>query len=670
MFTTPMTQLFAVALSKDRERVTEALLCEGVMQFIKVSELDSSDTEGAAAQESDASLTALPDLRKRVEEILHTINIVPSRPVEADLGRRINVDTEKENQRLDDMEKESEALRERQRTLQQEVVKLEDIKRQVSLYGLDFSGPASSAHSLLGIKTGKLAAARVGQLDDLLRDAQALRITMGVERNEAYLLLLFMKRDREAIERLLSGIGWTEVKLPEQQATAEEDLLEQLANKVQTLADEQHKIQDQIASKVRNQADHLTTMWTHLRVNELCSRMQTYFENLSRTVLFAGWVPSSKQAVIAERIAAATQGRCHLEWHQADSKEVLGLDVPVQLQNPRVLAPFEMLISNFGIPKYGTIDPTPFVMIVYLCMFGLMFGDAGQGLVLAGVGAGGTRLLKRRGKSAQLCNLMWLIFWCGLSSTLFGVLFGSYFGFSLFQPLWFDLHAIVSGHGSEHAAINDIFDILALTVYFGISVIFIGLLFNWINMIRERQWFELVFSKGGILGGWIYAGGIYIAKYVVAHGYKSFPNGAEISLLVGLPAVLMFIRGPWHYFRHEHDSAKTGGTVFAFLNFFMEWGVELLEIFSGYLSNTLSFMRVAGLGIAHVSLMVSFFAMAEMTSGVFSVIVLILGNILVIGLEGLSAGIQALRLNYYEFFSKFFHGTGKLHTPISLNSKL
>ena len=81
-------------------------------------------------------------------------------------------------------------------------------------------------------------------------------------------------------------------------------------------------------------------------------------------------------------------------------------------------------------------------------------------------------------------------------------------------------------------------------------------------------------------------------------------------------------------------------------------------------------MRVAGLGIAHVSLMVSFFAMAEMTSGVFSVIVLILGNILVIGLEGLSAGIQALRLNYYEFFSKFFHGTGKLHTPISLNSKL
>jgi V/A-type H+-transporting ATPase subunit I len=105
------------------------------------------------------------------------------------------------------------------------------------------------------------------------------------------------------------------------------------------------------------------------------------------------------------------------------------------------------------------------------------------------------------------------------------------------------------------------------------------------------------------------------------------------------------------------------------LNAVMHWIVELLEIFSGYLSNTLSFMRVAGLGIAHVCLMISAFAMAEMTSGITAILVLVLGNILVIALEGLSAGIQALRLSYYEFFTKFFHGTGKLYTPISLDSE-
>jgi V/A-type H+-transporting ATPase subunit I len=104
------------------------------------------------------------------------------------------------------------------------------------------------------------------------------------------------------------------------------------------------------------------------------------------------------------------------------------------------------------------------------------------------------------------------------------------------------------------------------------------------------------------------------------------------------------------------------------MNFLMGWIVELLEIFSGYLSNTLSFMRVAGLGMAHVCLMISFFTMAQRTSGIASVVIMVLGNMLVIGLEGLCAGIQALRLNYYEFFAKFFHGTGELYTPVSLNS--
>ena len=105
----------------------------------------------------------------------------------------------------------------------------------------------------------------------------------------------------------------------------------------------------------------------------------------------------------------------------------------------------------------------------------------------------------------------------------------------------------------------------------------------------------------------------------------------------------------------------------------MEWVVEMLEIFSGYLANTLSFMRVAGLGIAHVSLMAAFFQIAGMVGGggtnLWTVLLLIAGNVLVIALEGLSAGIQSLRLNYYEFFSKYFRGAGKAYMPVSLRNQ-
>jgi V/A-type H+-transporting ATPase subunit I len=182
---------------------------------------------------------------------------------------------------------------------------------------------------------------------------------------------------------------------------------------------------------------------------------------------------------------------------------------------------------------------------------------------------------------------------------------------------------------------------------------------------------ELILDKGGILGSWMYGGGVYIAFFVVSHDYKKLPADITIFLLVGLPALLYFAKGPYHYFKHKDElPEKKSNPVFLTLNFLMEWLVELLEIFSGYMSNTLSFMRVAGLGIAHACLMTAFFTLADMTSGFSSWLILILGNIMVISLEGLSAGVQALRLNYYEFFTKFFHGTGKLHTPISLNSKL
>jgi V/A-type H+-transporting ATPase subunit I len=341
----------------------------------------------------------------------------------------------------------------------------------------------------------------------------------------------------------------------------------------------------------------------------------------------------------------------------------------VRLNNPKVFAPFQMLVRNFGVPKYGTIDPTPFVMPLYLAMFGLMFGDIGQGFVLAILGALGMSHFKKQKGKEGFYHLSWLVIWCGCSSIFFGALFGSFFGAGLFPPLWFDFHGVISGHNAHNSMVNDIFDILAITIYFGISVIALGLLFNWINMIRAKRWIGLFFDKGGICGGWIYAGGIYITSYLISHNYKEFPPGMVLFLLVGLPALLLFVKEPYHYFKHEHGRSDEKSNLFLlFPKFLMEWLVELLEIFSGYLSNTLSFMRVAGLGIAHVCLMISFFTIAGMTSGIYSVLILILGNMLVIGLEGLTAGIQALRLSYYEFFTKFFHGTGKLYAPISLSS--
>ena len=671
MFTTEMIQLFAVVLGRDCEPVTEALLREGVMQFINISELDSDKPDSLSAVKSQVSLTEISDLRKRIEGFLHSGGIIPSPPSETNLNNRVGVDVERESIRLDKMAGERDRIRERQRTIQQEILKLEDIKRQIELYGIGISDVTLPAkHSFISMQIGKFPASNVGQLEDELKDLPSLNIAMGRENDMAHHLLISMKRDNEKINKILANTGWSRVELPGELKSVRQDVFTELTAKLKKLTDEQKGVEEKVNDLIKKEEKHLTEIWVNLRVNELFQKIQANFKSSSRTVIFTGWLPSSKKEKLTTKIKQACEDRCYLEWNEAHSKGIIGGEIPVSFNNPKTLAPFQMLVKNFGVPKYGTIDPTPFVMPLYLIMFGLMFGDVGQGFVLAILGALGVSSWKKNEAKQGLCTLAWLVIWCGCSSMVFGVLFGSYFGMGLFPPLWFDFHGIISGHSVHKSDVNDIFDVLAIAIYFGISVIFLGLLFNWMNMIRQKKWIELIFDKGGVLGGWIYAGGIYIVSYMIARDYKELPPGIVLLLLVGLPALLLFIKEPYHYFKHEPvQSGERSNLLFAFINFLMEWFVELLEIFSGYLSNTLSFMRVAGLGIAHVCLMISFFTIAGMTSGIASIGILILGNILVICLEGLSAGIQALRLNYYEFFTKFFHGTGELYTPISLNSR-
>ena len=672
MFTTRMVQLFAVVLQKDAERVTEALLREGVMQFISTSELGEGQLRGRLTGQSGISLGDITDLRRRTEGLLHTIGVIPAAPSETDLDKRVAVDIRQEAARLDGIETKRTRTRERQRTIQQEILKLEEIQRQVALYGTDLPDLSrASRHSFIAMQIGRLPVANIKRFEDALKALPSLPVAMGHEGDMAHFVLISMKRDSEQIRKVLASVGWTDVELLTQSQSVKEDASKELGAKLRTLTAEQKKLEAEADDIIKADESHLKELWVNLRVTELFHRIQANFASSARSVVFSGWVPASKEDKLTKAIKQASAGRCYMMWNKAESDDINAADVPVRLDNPKTLAPFQMLVSNFGIPQYGTIDPTPFVMPIYLIMFGLMFADVGQGLVLAILGFLGARAMKKDPRRKGYLQLFRLIVWCGASSMFFGAMFGSYFGKDLLRPLWFDFHGIISGHESGSSVIRDVYDILSITIYFGIAVIALGLLFNWVNLIRSRHWFTLVFDKAGLLGGWIYGGGVYTATYMVAQDYRALPPGSILFWLVGLPALLLAAKEPVHMLMHRKSpSDEASNPFFTIINLVMEWMVELLEVFSGYLSNTLSFMRVAGLGIAHVCLMISIFTLAEMTSGISSVIVLILGNVLVIALEGLSAGIQALRLNYYEFFTKFFHGTGKLYTPISLASEL
>ena len=673
IFTTRMIRLFAVVLQRDMDNVTEELLREGVMQFVRTGDVPSEETKSVADVSSGVPTAGLAELRKRIEGVLSEGGLAPVMPGEIDFKNRRKIDLDGERKKVDAIAGRLQSIKEKQRAIRRELNELEGIRQRIATYASGVSPDTlSSKYSFISLKIGNVPSSNLPALENRLKSMPSALLPVGEDPSTGGIILVHMKRDEEQIDAILREAGWEDTAAAGRGTVMGEEAVRDLEKKRDGLRKSIENLERDRLELIAKNKDALNAVWMHIRLHELYATIQSYFKETARTVCFTGWIPLEKRQAVERGINEAAGGNCYLEWHRPSPGEE-GLDarhVPVQFRNPRFFSPFQMLVRNFGVPEYGTIDPTPFIMVTYLCMFALMFADVGQGAVLLLLGILAAFIFRK--KKENLVDLAKLISFCGAASIVGGVLFGSYFGMRLFKPLWFDFHGIVSGEHFGGSPARDIFNILEISVYFGIAVLTAGILFNWVNLLRQKKFIDLFLGKSGIIGGWFFWGGIYVAGYMVRHDYREFPGTLLLFMLVGLPALLVFAKAP---LQHAHEGKKF--TSMTPLNFLMEWVVELLELFSGYLSNTLSFMRVAGLGIAHASLMIAFFQIARMANGgnagppysVWYFLVLLLGNVLVMGLEGLSAGIQALRLNYYEFFSKFFHGSGEAYSPISLKSR-
>ena len=708
--TTAMRQLIAAVLDTDADSATRALLSLGVIDFIDIREISAEWTSRLSSLPRSQEEDRVRDLRRRLDAFINTAGLSPAEMFRGEELPDRAIDLGEVERELDDIEGRIRRVRDRQKEVQDKILQLQELRRQLPQQHYVSPELIRGGHAYISVHVGSVPSDSQASFEDALRDFPAVYLPQA-DGEGGIDFLITLKRDRDRVQKLLDKYGWQdhsgELSRPagsqgsrrasgergartgtgdtvtaghsdegsfregEEDRSGPKFPLEKIEEKLSVLKTQQRELDSGLKTSITERRNELAGLWMGLRVAELSYKIRSHYRKTDRTYLFSGWLPADKQDEVSAALESATEGRCYIEWHdpQTGSDPEVPDRVPVQMKNPRVLSPFQSLVENYGIPAYGSVDPTPIVAVFYLMMFGLMFGDVGHGLVVFLTGLLGMRHNKKRGRRTMLFPL---ITWCGVAAMIAGALFGSYFGMSILPPLWFDYHAVVTGHHTA-GSVRSIMDVLVITIYFGITVIAVGLLLNWTNRIRKRDWIGLIWESGGILVGWLYAAGTYSAFYYVGHDYRQLPEGRTLALLLGIPVLLMGLKPVIEHLRHGRKDPQ-GARKVNVLNMLMEWVVELLEIFSGYLSNTLSFMRVAGLGIAHVSLMVAFFQIAEMAASngrltVWSYLILLLGNALVIGLEGLSAGIQSLRLNYYEFFSKYFTGNGKAYSPISLRQE-
>lgn len=356
---------------------------------------------------------------------------------------------------------------------------------------------------------------------------------------------------------------------------------------------------------------------------------------------FSGWISKKDK----KRIQAILAKYSDMIVMFSDSDEGIG-KTPTKLRNNWLVRPFESLVKMYGTPSYNELDPTLFLSLSYLFCFGFMFGDVGQGLVLV---LGGFLLAK---KGLELGKVLIRL---GIVSTFFGFIYGSVFGLEeVIGALWI-------------RPFEEVNQLLITAILIGVGLLLIAYLYSIVNKLRQKDYKEGLFGKNGLSGLVLYASilGILAINVLNLEAAKPF-----IPILVTLALVIVFlvlIREPLanflFYKKALYDESAS--------EYYVESGFELFEMFLAMFSNTVSFIRIGAFALVHVALFMAFQTLAAMTASSFAQIsILVIANIFIIALEGLIVFIQALRLQYYELFSKYYTGEGDEFKPVNLDIKL
>ena len=359
--------------------------------------------------------------------------------------------------------------------------------------------------------------------------------------------------------------------------------------------------------------------------------------------ILCGWMTEKDALAFQKDIQNDEKIFCLMEDQKAPATQ----KPPTKLRNPKLFKPFEMYVKMYGLPAYNEMDPTWFVAITYSFIFGAMFGDVGQGLVLF---LGGLFLYK-----TKKMDLAGIISCAGVFSVFFGFMYGSFFGFEdVLKAIWLK----PMNQMMDVPLVGRLNAVFVIAIGFGMFIILICMVFNIINSIRrgdtEKTWFD-----SNAVAGLVFYGSIVLTIGLFISG-KKLPAAAILVIMFGVPLLLMFLKEPLtNLVEKKSEILPEQKGMFFVQSFF-----ELFEVLLSYLSNTLSFLRIGAFAVSHAAMMEVVLMLAGAANGGSpNWIVVVLGNIFVCAMEGLIVGIQVLRLEYYEIFSRFYAGNGREFKP-------
>ncbi|TFG24953.1 MAG: hypothetical protein EU532_12120 [Promethearchaeota archaeon] len=367
----------------------------------------------------------------------------------------------------------------------------------------------------------------------------------------------------------------------------------------------------------------------------------------------------------SEKVEGIEKKRAQSPSKNIELEEDIKAETPTIMKNPRFIRPFELITKMYGVPSYSEIDPTPFLAFTFPFIFGLMFGDIGHGMILIISGILGGLIFRKK----SIGTFSWIVFYCGIGSALGGFFYGEFFGnetiFGIpLQPIL--LYVPFLGTVNIYDPLQNIQNVFMFALFIGVVHINLGWFLELINYVRQsKKYLAITNSLMKII---LLTGGTFLIFHygINLRVWLSFPFPI---LFVIIPGILLILLKPMgKIFRVSYLKRESYGSLMG------EGTVETFETALSILSNVASYIRLLALALAHIALMISIQALTGLVQGegllfdIFRIFGLVVGNLLVILLEGILVFINTIRLHFYEFFFKFYKGTGTEFFPFYLNN--
>ena len=486
------------------------------------------------------------------------------------------------------------------------------------------------ADSLLAVHIGSLPVDGLGRVTEALAMTRHLVSRFDQVGGQVFAVIAGPRARHEEVRGLLAQAGWRELPVPDELRThpqAARAWLEaerrRLDTRFSAACEVRNGLVDQFGARLREARLRLAL------ARPLADSALAGVRGKGELAALSGWVPRRRLDALRDTLESRFRGRYWLEARAPEPAEVA--DVPSLVRYPPWLAPFVPLVKSYGVPRYGEFDPALPFAITYLLLFGAMFGDVGHGAVILALAAAFRRRLGR---------MAWVGIAAGASSMAFGWLYGSIFGYEdVIEAVWL-------------APLHQPTRMLTLAVGFGIGFIAFTLLANAFNRLVAGHVAAALFDSGGLAGLLFYLGALGSLASLAGAVDWAGPAGALAAAGIALVAGFKWVEA----------RAGLGERL-------LVTAIETLETGINLFANTLSFMRVAAFSLNHVALALAIFTLANGLGTAGHGLTLVLGNIVIVVLEGGIVAIQALRLMSYEGFSRFFSGDGREFVPLRLREQ-